>query len=94
VRLQVAMQDFAVVTVFEGEANLREVVKNFVLCERVSTHASLFNLVVEFTVIRVLHHYVKIEFLVLEDVLELNDVGVVKNLQNTCLIPRSDSFVK
>ena len=78
--------------VLEGEANLREVVEDLVLRERRILLSALLNLVSELAVISELHHDVQVPLFVLEDVLETDDVRVVKNFENTSFISRASAL--
>ena len=85
------MENFLVVHVLQGKADLRKDVENFGRAEVVVGLGSLFDLRIEVTGIDVLHHYAEIVVL-LEGVNEANDVGVSQFLQGVCLLLRVASL--
>ena len=80
-------------TVLDSEANLSEVVQYFLFCEWRAILFALIDLLCELTVVSILHDEVKEHVVVLEDVLELDDVRMIKNLQNLRLISRRNTLL-
>ena len=68
------MQDVSIVTVFESEANLGEIIYDLFLVEHLSLSSFNFDLLVEISAVTILHYYVQITISVFVDIPELNDV--------------------
>ena len=68
------MQDVSIVTVFESEANLGEIIHDLFLVEHQSLSSFNLDLFVEISAVTILHYYVQITISVFVDIPELNDV--------------------
>ena len=68
------MQDVSIVTVFESEANLGEIIHDLFLVEHLSLSSFNLDLFVEISAVTILHYYVQITISVFVDIPELNDV--------------------
>ena len=87
------MHDFPVMTVLESEANLSEVVEYFLFCEWWAILLALLDLLCKLTIVSVLHDEVEKQVIVLEDVLELDDVRMIKNFQYLRLLSRRNTLL-
>ena len=64
-------------TVLKSEANLSEVVEDFLFCEWWAVLFAVLDLLCKLTIVCVFHDEVEEHIIVLEDVLELYDVRMV-----------------
>ena len=80
-------------TVLESEANLSEVVEYFLFCEWLASLFPLLDLLCKLTIVSILHDEVEEQVIVLEDVLELDDVRVIKNFQYLRLLSRRNTLL-
>ena len=87
------MHNFAIMTVFESKADLGEVVQDFFFIEVFAIFFLLLYLISKLTIICVFHHHVQKHVSILEDIFKLDDVRMVKNFKNFCLILRFLSLV-
>ena len=80
-------------TVLDSEANLSEVVQYFLFCEWRAILFALLDLLCKLTIVSILHDEVEEQVIVLEDVLELDDVRVIKNFQYLRLLSRRNTLL-
>ena len=80
-------------TVLESEANLSEVVEYFLFCECLASLFPLLDLLCKLTIVGILHDEVEEQIIVLEDVLELDDVRMIKNFQYLRLLSRRNTLL-
>lgn len=82
--LEISMQNFPIMTVLHGEANLSEPVEDGVLREQIISTSFLcfFDFASEISSICIVHNNAQLSFLSFIDFPEMNDIGMVENLQN------------
>ena len=86
------MQNFLIMAVLHGEANLREPVQKLILSKVILPALSidclkaLLDLALEVAIVSIIHHDAQLSLLCLVDFAETHDVGVVEYLQNFGLV--------
>ena len=87
------MHDFSIVAVLQGQTDLSEVVQYLLFIEQLPIALLLDDFVRQLPIVCVLHHKVQVELFVLEDVLELDNVRMIENLQDSRLFPSFDPLL-
>ena len=87
-RLEISMQNFPIVTMLHGEANLREPVEDGVLREQITStdFLSFFDFGGKISSICIVHNNAELSFLSFIDFPEMNDIRMIENLQNLCFL--------